>query len=640
MAYCIAAGFLHFWQQFFLSLHNPLLISVSKFKKVYRLSRYVSIGLLICITACYCNAQKSDSTTTEKSDSSSNSILDHRYVKELIKTITRKAPEGQERETVKSENAFLRYEGKIVRRIIVRQSGFERSIYDTTRTIKNTVTRIANSLHVNTRRSVIRNNLIFQENSPLNPYLLADNERYLRDLDFILDSKLKVIPIRGNPDSVDVEVITRDVFSLGARGRVSGVDKFSVGIYEGNLLGYGQRVQTAILVDRDRTPYFGKSFSYAKSSLGGSLINLTAGYTELNDARRAGEEYEYAYYLRLDRPLVSPYSRMAGGLEVSQNWAVNVYQGVDSLFRRYRYDVQDVWAGYNIGVGNRIENRVRHFVALRYNRQHFGRQPVQENYRLQRIYNNQQSLLAEATLYNQNFYKTNYIYGFGRTEDVPYGQTINVTTGITQELGLTRLYAGSSAMKRIVRPSGRFHDIEIGAGSFFNDDVAEDGVFYIKGDFYSKLYQKKKSFIRHQFSGGYARAFNNRVRPLLTLNSELIRFTADSLFGFHRIFLRNETTVFTNWQLVGFRFAPFVSLEGAILQQKIFQDINNEFFLGSSGGVRIRNENLIFGTIEFRAFYFPKTVPGVAPVSFRVATNLRIKYSGSFVRPPDFVRYN
>jgi hypothetical protein len=49
---------------------------------------------------------------------------------------------------------------------------------------------------------------------------------------------------------------------------------------------------------------------------------------------------------------------------------------------------------------------------------------------------------------------------------------------------------------------------------------------------------------------------------------------------------------------------------------------------------------LIFGTIELRAFYYPTTVPGVSALSFRVSTNLRLKYTGTFIRPPDFVRYN
>jgi hypothetical protein len=302
--------------------------------------------------------------------------------------------------------------------------------------------------------------------------------------------------------------------------------------------------------------------------------------------------------------------------------------------------VQDYWIGYNIGVKNNMDDRNRHFIALRYARQHFGTQPAQEDQKARRIYNDNKFLLAEFTFYNQNFYKTNYIYGFGRTEDVPYGQTINVTAGWAEELGLRRFYAGSSATRRIVRPTGRFYDIEVGAGGFFNRDIMEDGALYARGSYYSKLYNIKKSRIRHLFQGGYARTFNPRVRELLTLNNEISGFRADSLFGFHRIFLRNETTVFTRHHLLGFRLAPFFSLEAAYFERIDDEAVKRNLYWGTTGGIRVRNENLIFGTIELRAFYFPTTVLGVDRFSFRVTTNVRIKYTGIFVRPPGFLVYN
>jgi hypothetical protein len=582
----------------------------------------------------------SGGSTHAQIDSAINKILDNKLAKELMEAVTKKQPLEHGKKSAKSEDVFMPYQGKIIRRIYFRRIGFERSIYDTAKDIRSTITRIANRLHKDTRSGVIRDNLFFKENKPLDPYRLADNERYLRDLDFILDSKIRVIPIRGKRDSVDVEVITRDVFSLGARVRVSGIDKFSVGVYDANLMGLGQRLQGEFLVEREREPLIGKEVRYTKSSIGGSLTNLSLGYTELNTARSFGEENEYAFFFRLSRPLVSPYSRFAGEVELSRNWSNNVFNDPDSLFVRYRYNAQDYWLGYNIGIRTNMNDRSRHFVALRYYQQVFQRRPDQEYQRQRLIYNDHKFLLGELIFYNQNFYKTNYVYGFGRTEDIPYGQTINFTGGWSEDLGLRRFYAGVSGIKRIVRPSGRFYDMEAGAGTFFNKDVNEDGVLYVRGVFYSKLYGLKKLKIRHQFGGGYARAFNTKVRDLLTVNNELRGFSPDSLYGFQRFSLRSESTVFTPFQLAGFRFAPFLSLESAHLERRNVDVIDKRFIWGTTGGVRIRNENLIFGTIEFRAFYYPRTVPGVEQLSFKVTTNVRIKYSGSFVSPPDFVRYN
>ena len=585
-------------------------------------------------------ASKRDSTREHRRDTSRVRLRDTELSKQLMKTVTRRSPaSGGPVKNQKSEDVFMPYQDKIIRNITIHHNGFERSIYDSTRTIRTSITKLANSLHVDTRERIIRDNLFIRANRPLNPYKLADNERYLRDLDFILDSKFVVHPVPGT-DSVDVEVITRDVFSLGVRPRVGGIDKITFGVYDANLMGYGQRIQTDVLFQGGRTPFVGYSVLYRKSSIGGSLINGTLGYTQLDNGASVGEENEYAYYLRLDRPLVSPYSRFAGGLEISKNWSRNVFHDSDSSFAKYRYDVRDAWVGYNIGVKNNISNRNRHFIALRYFNQEFKLQPLQLRERERRIYNNQRFLLGELTFYNQNFYKTNYVYGFGRTEDIPYGQTINFTMGWSQEVGLSRSYIGTYVIRRVVRPSGRFFDLEAGAGAFFDKDQAEDGTLYFNGTYYSKVYEIRRSKVRHQIGGGYARAFNNRVRDLLTLNNEIRGFTADSLYGYQRLYARTETTVFTRGEIAGFRFAPFMSLEASFFQRDAESNLDQKFYWGTTGGIRIRNENLIFGTIEFRTYFFPTRVKGIDPVAFKITTNVRIKYSGSFVRPPDFVRYN
>ena len=153
---------------------------------------------------------------------------------------------------------------------------------------------------------MIRDNLFIREDSPLNPYKLADNERHLRDLDFLLDAKFYIIPLNHSPDSVDIVVLTRDVFSLGGTINPSSTSKTSFRLYDANLGGWGQRMQFNGLVEADRDPHFAYEFLYRKNSIAGTFINATVGYTQLNTGSSYGEEQEKAYYVRFDRPLVSP----------------------------------------------------------------------------------------------------------------------------------------------------------------------------------------------------------------------------------------------------------------------------------------------------------------------------------------------
>jgi len=573
-------------------------------------------------------------------DTTKNKILSNQLSKEVIKKISRK-PKDSTLRTVKSEEVFMPYAGKIIRHIKIRHIGFERTMYND-RTIKSRVVNLANSMHATTRESVIQDNLFIRENKPLNPYLVADNERYLRDLDFILDSKIYVRRVKGSKDSVDLEVVTRDVFSLGITASANGVEEYSVGLYDANLMGRGQRVQADVGFEVGKTPFAGVNLLYRKSSIAGTLINGSGGYTQLNTARSLGEEYEYAYFVRLDRPLVSPYSRLAGGLEISQNWSKNVYLAADSVFLGYRYNVSDLWTGYNLGIKNTVQNRNRHFAALRYFRQHFSRQPHQEGEQVLPLYNDSKFILGEFTFYNKNYYKTRYIYGFGRTEDIPYGQTVSLTTGWMRELGIERPYVGATIIKSEVLKEGNFYEAEAGFGTFLNNKKAEDGSLFVSVQYYSRLFETGKLKIRHFVRGGYARAINNRIRERVALNEELRGFSPDSLYGAQRISLRAETTLFTNWKLAGFRFAPFLSLESAYLRESEENQnlLPRNFFWGTTGGMRIRNENLIFGTIELRAFYFPTDLEGVDRFSFKITTNVRLKYSGYFVRPPSLVTYN
>lgn len=585
---------------------------------------------------CYCLVFTS--SLFAQNDSSKN-LLNNKLTQKALGSVKRNPkPDGVT--TAKSEDPFLPFEGKIIRNIIINKVGFEKSIYDSSQSFKSRATQLANLIHANSKEGLIRDNLFFKKNKPLNPYRLADNERHLRDLDFILDSRIEVCVVDGSEDSVDVEVFTRDVFSLGIKLDPEELDAYILEVYDANLFGQGQRIQMNTLFDASRNPQAGIAFSYKKSSIGGTLINPSIGYTQINTGRSYGIENEHAYYLRLDRPLVSPYSRLAGSLEISKNYSINNYRLPDSTFRNYRYYLEDVWVGYNMGIRNTVNSRERHFVALRYFNQSFERKPSQPSEIVNPLYNNQQFLLGSVTFYEQNFYKTQYVYGFGRTEDIPYGKTLTFTAGWSSEFGLNRSYAGMNTAREFVSKKGNFYRLAAGAGSYFRNEKNEDAFLYVSSSYYSRLLEKKRIKIRQNIEGGYAQAFSNTIRPLLTLNNQLNGFRPDSLFAYKRTFLKTETVVFTNWKILGFHFAGFGGAESAFYQQDPGENAFQKFIWGVNGGFRIRNENLIFGTIELRGFYFPVTVPGLEQLSIKISTNVRLKYTSTFVRPPSFVNYN
>jgi hypothetical protein len=613
--------------------------------------RFIAFMMLVLSLPAYLFAQKQDtlsqkydtakqSTDTTKARQIIHDIRNSKVSRQLVKSITRKQVINPAA-TIKSEDFFMPYEGKIIRKIVIDRIGFDRSVIDTSRHIKNTITRIGNKLHSNSKEWLIRDNLFIHENKPVNPYKIADNERYLRDLDFIQDAKIFIVPMDNNDDSVDVIVTTRDVFSVGGSFNPRSATKTMFKLYDVNLFGMGQRVQFNGLVENGRSPIFGYEFLYKKNSIGRSFITATGGYTQLNTGSSYGNEQEKAYYLKLDRPLVSPYTRMAGGFEISRNWSANFYEMPDSIFRNYRYTVRDVWAGYNITAKAALNDRSRHFIAIRAFDQRFTRVPDQYAEVQNPVYSSRTYLLAGFTFFKQNFYTARYIYGFGRTEDIPYGHRMSLNLGWDRQLGVERPYVGLDVAQSFVSNTGQFYNFIMRAGAFHNNGF-EDAAFLLSGALTSRLIAYRKLLMRQMFNVDITHVYNQYTSLPLDINNEFgIRgFSTTRLLGTKRFHLNSETLIFTPLQIIGFRLAPFAFGEMAWIAGENSNMFSHDPYFGLGGGMRTRNENLVFGTIELRVIYYPRTVQDLNSFTVRLSSNLRVKYSASFVKAPSFVQYN
>lgn len=544
----------------------------------------------------------------------------------------------------RSETPFTPYQGRIIRHITTNELGFNKTLQDTSNRIRYVGTRIINTLHRNTRGWVIKNHLFFRENTPLNAYILADNERYLRSLDFIRDARIVVRRVRGT-DSVDVEVVTKDLFTITGAVKVKGIKGVMARGAEANFLGMGQRIQLTTLLDRNRHPAFGYEFLYSKSSLGRSLATLTVGYTVINSGISSGMEEEKALYFRIDRPLVSPYSRLAGGLEVSFNSSENYYNKPDTFFYHYSYNLVDIWAGYNLGVTKLLQKgaiRDRSFLALRLMHNDFTRTPKQIAGNFDPIYNNKKAALAEFTLFRQDFYKYNYIYGFGTTEDIPSGYNLAMTAGWFQQLHLQRPYAGINLNHFITTRRGEFAQYFVRGGTFWDQGKMQDASILLGGNVFSKLYLLNNVKLRANVRFSYTRTFNRLTSEPLRINNPfgLRSFRADSAQGVQRISMYTESFLLTTYRVLGFQLAPFGFTDFSLLSPNKEKIYKQNLYSGFGGGVRTRNENLIFGTLELRAIYFPKTPETLQAFKLVFKANLRFRYNSRYVKAPDIIQLN
>jgi hypothetical protein len=567
--------------------------------------------------------------------------------KKIKNSITVSPPDSAVKATVlntKSVVPFIEHQGKVIRMVFTREMGFEKVFTDTSQLLTYYGTRILNALHTDTYDWVIRDNLFIKEGSRLNPYLLADNERYLRSLEFIQDARVLVRAVKGTKDSVDVLVITKDLFSITGSLDFSGLNRQKITAAESNLAGAGQKIQVTALHDISRKPKFGYDFLYSKNSIMHSFITGTLGYSRINNDR-TGLDNVQSFYLQLSRPLVSPYSRFAGGLDLRFNQSQNLYAQPDSLYYHYKNSSVDVWTGYNMGLKKLLKNnksRTRTFVALRYVKNSFVQKPYQIGEGFNSLFNNTKILLGEVTFFKQEFYKTNYIYGFGTTEDVPYGYNIAVTSGWYKQLDLKRPYFGINANRYIATDQGRFMQFFLRSGVFVDKGKLNDVSIFTGGSLYSKLYFFRSFKLRQYLKYSYARLFNPVVYdPLRIDNSFGIQyFNADSVRGSQRISVYTETFLFAKYKLFGFQLAPFVFADASLLTGQNNRFSKSDVYTGVGTGLRARNVNLIFATAEVRAMYFPRKAQDMNSFKVSFYGDIKFRYNTNYIRPPGIIQLN
>jgi hypothetical protein len=551
--------------------------------------------------------------------------------------------------TVKLDEPFVQYRNKIIRYIFITRLGFERNFYDTNRVKQSIGVVIANAFHRNTRESVITKNLFFKEGDPLVPYLLADNERYLRELSFIQDARLQILPAEHSNDSVDVIVITKDVFSLGADINVSSSKRMSLRLYDENLAGSGNEFSVAGYRDADRDPLTAFGAEFINRNIGGSFINWTTGFINYSPAFNSGRREENAIYSRLEKPLVSPYFGWTGAFELAYRKTQNAYLA-DSIYKqdfRYGYYNADVWAGYNIGAKRLLlkntATRLRKFMAMRLFHNEFFVLPNKflnvNNYQYADI----TGALGALTIFKQVFYKTRFVYGFGRSEDIPEGYTGSVIGGWTNKQGRDRPYLGLDLQRNYFKSSGFYSSFTLRAGGYFYEKRMEDVDLLFNVDHFSRLKHLGGHWYHRWFISG---SVTKQIRPVLNvplfLNSTfaLPQFSNSTMTADFRSVLRCESAFYSTWKLLGFRFSPFVFGDGAFLVPTNNSLNKGDFFSNVGAGVRTRNESLIFETVELRGYVFPRTIDGMKGWRIEFNTNIRFKYNSNFIKRPDFVSVN
>jgi outer membrane protein assembly factor BamA len=232
-----------------------------------------------------------------------------------------------------SDASYLKYSGKRIGKIsIQRLSVFGSDINNPDSFSPNKLESLLNKTHLNTNEFIIRKNLLFKEGDTLSPLLLSDNERILRQLPYIDDSRVLVVPV--SESEVNIIVLVKDIYSYGIDAQMDGMKKGSVTLFDKNILGLGHEFRFEVPFNPDLPDSPGFGLTYDINNISRSFINL-----KVNFYNGLGQK---TYGFSLDRQLVSSTTRYAGGISMHEMFT-SISLDTMPAPAPLKYNLQDYW---------------------------------------------------------------------------------------------------------------------------------------------------------------------------------------------------------------------------------------------------------------------------------------------------------
>jgi hypothetical protein len=535
-----------------------------------------------------------------------------RITKEIHDMLIRKQRRAQTVDSVlnKSEEAYKKYNGMKIRSIRIRKVDLlEGSVLDTVLEATSKVGKLVNRLHADTRDFIVRNNLLFKVGDNVDPYKLADNERLLRQFKTIRDARIYLKPAEGTTDQVDIVVVTQDVASVGAQGSYSSLNRFTLSVYDINILGYAKQLQVSYFRNSAGYPADGYEVSLSEPNFGHSFIRGAITYTDNYLRNRA--------LISASRDFLTPKMKYAGGLEVFKTHENYVINRNDTLPQPYTQESVDVWLGRAIP----IAQRTNFIIAARTNDYRFTARPTishDSNF----FFYNRNYILGGLTIFKTNYIKGSLIAGFGKTEDVPVNAWIGTTFGPEYNDFSQRNYVDiHGGIGRYFKKSGYFYS-DVTIGGFRSGTMWEDGVVNFNGRYFSNLMRAGRTKVRQFVNFSYIQGYNRTVYQELLLGRGWHNANGFVPTGNQRMTLSLETVYFTHWYYYGFKFALYHGADFNVIGtgENVFSRRN--IFPSVRAGIRMLNDNLVFPTLSIDMHYYIRTADFRPAFSIQVSTSL------------------
>ena len=575
-------------------------------------------------------------------DTLKNKAYNNKWTKELHNIIIL-PPKKPGIDSLKTEQSFLNYvssTGKTINNIdFVRLDPFGTTIWDTTYENAGFLNQLGNAAHFKTLENVIKRHLVIKSGDKLNPHIIADTERILRELKFIDDVRIIVIEDDLNPDYVNLVVLTKDVWSKAFFVELKDIDAGKLALWDRNIFGMGNSFENNIHWDPSKSDFWGYDAVYESKNILGSFINSEIFYRNVFETE--------SYGIKLERKFLTPNTKYAGGFSLSKVQTIKNIWYSDSLQlqQNLNFSNWDTWIGrsFQLSRPNDLEHkRLNLILASRIVQNNYTERPDEVSERLFYEYHEKLLWLNSITLSAQQYYRSNLIYSFGRTEDIPGGWMTNLSFGKEFSEFKDRYYSSLSlSYGDYFGTLGYLYASSSFGGFVTRENNIEQGVIDIKIKYFTNLFVIGRYKFRYFANYSYLKGIDRFELERININDTrgITGLSSGSIYGQQRASFNIEGVLFSPATLYGFRFAFFGFNDFALIGGQTSNFVNLDSYSGYGFGIRIRNEKLVFPTLQFRVSFYP-SIDISAVDHFRFSGEKKLNPSNFSTTAPNIIDFH
>lgn len=489
---------------------------------------------------------------------------------------------------LKKIKKFNKFEGLKIDSVIINR-GNVFSIDENNKTFLEHLEKGANSIHKVTSHNNVEKYLLFKVGDKIVPEDLIKSEAFLRDSRHISSAEINIVPQDGG--GVNVYVDTRDTWSITGQLYYRLTDNAMLRISDNNFLGTGNRL--------DLNEYFNVTQKqYLKATeINYHIPNLLGKFIQANMGGGYGNEF-HAVKLTFDKYFVYP-NDWAGGLNFNRRKEERNIE-VEEIFIPEDKQKMNLWLGQSINISKQWGDNI--YYTLKVEDIKFYERPY-HTATYNPYFHNTTDLIGAVGFYKEKFYKGNFIYGFGSVENIPYGYKAEIVGGYRFGEYEDTPYIGTN-----LRVGNKINIGYLAANISFGTFIRKNSDFKqtrINSDilYFTRLQKLKgglfiRQFLNINYSSGIL--FLDGYDELMHFsNYNKLSSVSQRTSGTTRMKINPETVLFTPLHVAGFNFAFFGFTDIGTIGYNV-NPFKNPLFIAAGIGARIRNESLVFSTIQIR----------------------------------------